>query len=730
MLQRDVAIKLLLGSGPHDRERFTREARTLAGLSHPNIVGIFEFAIEDHGGRDVPYLVMEFIEGDSLRERTRRSGKDQILRWLCEVADGLAAVHQAGVVHRDLKPANIMIGTDNRARIVDFGLAKSAGSTVTTSGTIVGTVDYFSPEQTDGLRRLDYRTDIFSFGVVLYEAFTGKHPFRRATDVNTMRAIHLESTERIPGRIGEIVARCLQKRPTDRYDDAADIARDLREFQPASTRETTSPALPAVPNDAATVKIRSSHGVAPPLRKTGSEMTSTSPLVRKISATRRSLALASIAIVFLALAFGGGWLLKGSRDEQPTDPFAREGSAALRDPKTLGASTPGAALFSQKGPKLIGTGAVGYALQGSSVALSAAGNTLIVGGWGDNGGTGAAWVWTREGDVWTQDGPKLVGSGGEGSVQGTAVALSADGDTAIVGGSSDGSRVGAVWIWTRKGGAWRQQGPKLVGSGFVGQSYQGAAVALSADGNTAIVGGWLDNDQIGAVWIWTRSGDVWTQDGPKLVPLGAFGQADYGYSVALSADGKTALVGGHADDDTNGAVWPLIRQDGRWSHQGTKLIGTDAMGPAFQGVSVSLSADGNTALVGGRKDNNFIGAAWIWTRSKGGVWSPYRPKLVGSGFIGNPGQGFSVCLSADGMTALVGGISDNSGAGGAWVWRKRDGVWHQRGPKLLGAGSVGNANQGKSLAISADGNTAAIGGFEDDDGTGAVWIFMASEAVE
>jgi hypothetical protein len=143
-----------------------------------------------------------------------------------------------------------MIGTDNRARIIDFGLAKTEGTTVTTIGTVVGTVDYFSPEQASQ-KRLDYRTDIFSLGIVLYEALTGRHPFHRPTYLHTMHAIHFESPGPIPGRVGEIVARCLEKTPTDRYDEAADIARDLRELQPTPT--APAPAA-TVDHDAKTVE--------------------------------------------------------------------------------------------------------------------------------------------------------------------------------------------------------------------------------------------------------------------------------------------------------------------------------------------------------------------------------------------------------------------------------------------------------------------------------------------
>ena len=203
------------------------------------------------------------------------------------------------------------------------------------------------------------------------------------------------------------------------------------------------------------------------------------------------------------------------------------------------------AQFSQQGPKLVGTLATGSAGQGTSVALSADGHTAIVGGPNDNSGAGAAWIFTRSRGVWTQQGSKLVGTGAVGNAaQGTSVALSADGRTAIVGGPNDNSGAGAAWVFTRSGGVWTQQGDKLVGTGAVGSAVQGTSVALSAEGRTAIVGGPNDNTNTGAAWVFTRSEGVWTQQGDKLVGTGAVGAAVQGTSVALSAEATLAIVGG------------------------------------------------------------------------------------------------------------------------------------------------------------------------------------------
>src|SRR6516164_3218521 len=193
--------------------------------------------------------------------------------------------------------------------------------------------------------------------------------------------------------------------------------------------------------------------------------------------------------------------------------------------------------FTQQGSKLVGINALGPASQGWSVALSGDGNTAIVGGREDDSGTGAAWVFTPSGGVWAQQGSKLVGTGAVGNAnQGTSVALSGDGNTAIVGGWGDNSRAGAVWVFTRSGGVWSQQGSKLVGTGGV-EAAQGWSVALSDDGNTAVVGGPGDHSHAGAVWVFTRSGGAWSQQGSKLVGTSAVGNSGFSF-VNWTANGS------------------------------------------------------------------------------------------------------------------------------------------------------------------------------------------------
>jgi hypothetical protein len=383
----------------------------------------------------------------------------------------------------------------------------------------------------------------------------------------------------------------------------------------------------------------------------------------------------------------------------------------------------------QQGNKLVGTGAIGSAFQGQSVSISSDGNTAIVGGHADNNNQGAAWIYIRNGSTWSQQGSKLVGTGAIGNaMQGISVSISADGNTVVVGGSADNNSQGAAWIFVRNGNTWNQQGNKLVGSGAVGNASQGGSVSISADGNSVIVGGQLDNSLQGAAWIFTRNGNTWSQQGSKLVGTGAIGNAWQGSSVSISADGNTTVIGGVRDNSIKGAAWIFTRNGNIWSQQGNKLVGTGSIGNSAQGTSVSINADGNTAIVGGNVDDDNQGAVWVYTRS-GNIWSQQGNKLVGTASIGSSSQGISVSISADGNTAIIGGPSDNNQRGAIWVFTRNGNTWSQQGNKLTGNGVIGQpAAQGSSVSLSSDGNHTIMGGNADNNSTGAVWVFTNSNS--
>ncbi|MFZ4796278.1 MAG: cadherin-like beta sandwich domain-containing protein [Bacteroidia bacterium] len=366
----------------------------------------------------------------------------------------------------------------------------------------------------------------------------------------------------------------------------------------------------------------------------------------------------------------------------------------------------------QQGNKLVGSGAVINSEQVSSVSVSADGNTAVIGDLSDSNNKGAAWVLTKNNGIWNQQGVKLVGTGSVGInvYQGYAVSISADGNTVIVGGFGDNNNLGAAWIYKRSNGNWSQQGGKLVGTGNIGSSFQGSSVSLSGDGNTAIVGGSYDNNGKGAVWVYTSSNGVWSQQGNKLVGSGSVGVSIHqGNSVSISSNGNTVMVGGYGDNYDKGAIWVFTRSAGIWSQQGNKIVGTGSIGIAYQGFSVSISSNGNSAIVGGIYDNGRKGAVWFYSRN-GGVWSQQGDKIVSNESSGTVEfRGYSVGLSADGSTAVVGAKHELNSPGAVWVYKRIGNIWIQQGGKLISSSSA-DVVPGNSVSISSDGNTALVGG--------------------
>ena len=252
-LQRDVAIKVLpplFSRDPDRRRRFEREARAAAGLNEPNVIAVHDAGV--HNG--VAFIVTELLEGETLREHMNGHALPlrQAVDYAIQIATGLAAGHERGIVHRDIKPDNLFVTTDGRIKVLDFGLAKTidadasgdATATITLDGDvvapIVGTAAYMSPEQASG-RRTDHRADIFSLGVVLYEMLAGFAPFRRSTVAETIGAIlhddppPLSSMIPLDAALERIVRHCMEKAPEGRFQNARDLIFDLQSL-PESTR--------------------------------------------------------------------------------------------------------------------------------------------------------------------------------------------------------------------------------------------------------------------------------------------------------------------------------------------------------------------------------------------------------------------------------------------------------------------------------------------------------------
>jgi tetratricopeptide (TPR) repeat protein/TolB-like protein len=259
-LGRQVALKVLPPDRVGDEERrlrFVREARAAAAVNHPNIAAIYE--IGEAGG--TVFIAMELVEGMTLRERMAdaRLPMREMLRFSVEITEALASAHQAGVVHRDLKPDNVMVRPDGHVKVLDFGLAKlrervegdsdetrmqTISAEMTQAGRIMGTAAYMSPEQARG-RSVDFRSDLFSFGAMLYEMATGVSPFQADNVTDTLSSVvrdrpreASEINPEVSGELGRILGKCLEKDPGERFQDTADLALDLRKLRRATDSHT------------------------------------------------------------------------------------------------------------------------------------------------------------------------------------------------------------------------------------------------------------------------------------------------------------------------------------------------------------------------------------------------------------------------------------------------------------------------------------------------------------
>src|SRR6266480_5312763 len=268
-LNRDVAIKVLpvaLSADAERLRRFEQEAQAAGALNHPNILVIFHIGI--HEG--APYIVSELLEGETLRERLAGAALPQrkAIDYALQIARGLAAAHEKGIVHRDIKPDNIFITDDGRVKILDFGLAKLTAVADGTSqtevptrkvntdpGTVMGTMGYMSPEQLKG-QHVDHRSDIFSFGAILYEMLSGKRAFRGDSMAETMSAILREdppdlseTNKTVSPALERVVRHCLEKNPGERFYSARDLAFAIESLSGTATSSgqtktiTTLPAL-------------------------------------------------------------------------------------------------------------------------------------------------------------------------------------------------------------------------------------------------------------------------------------------------------------------------------------------------------------------------------------------------------------------------------------------------------------------------------------------------------
>lgn len=364
-LGREVAIKVLPASVSADREllfRFAHEARSASALNHPNIVTIYEVGQVDA----TPYIAMELIDGTTLRVLLADPlPLRKVLQWGGQLADGLAKAHSAGIVHRDLKPENVMVTKDGYVKILDFGLAKLTGpfakdgsfaQGLTGTGLVVGTAGYMSPEQAGG-KVLDFRSDQFALGLILYEMVTGQRAFQKASVVQTLSAIIQDEPEPIqthnpnaPSPLCWLIERCLAKEPEERYASTQDLSRDLRNLRnhlsvggvPTSISGPLTPAAPmrsaknAVPSGAEAPTLVGRTPTAATRAMADAAVTRAEKAVAAPPAAPRaragSIAVATlVGLLLLALGAGGGvWF-----DRMQLGPSAPEWSGEI----LLGGST-------------------------------------------------------------------------------------------------------------------------------------------------------------------------------------------------------------------------------------------------------------------------------------------------------------------------------------------------------------------------------------------------------
>jgi hypothetical protein len=342
----------------------------------------------------------------------------------------------------------------------------------------------------------------------------------------------------------------------------------------------------------------------------------------------------------------------------------------------------------------------------------------------------------------TEQAKLLAGDKETGDYFGYSVALSGDGNTALIGAFNESTSPtttnGAAYVFTRTGSAWTEQAKLLAGDKATSDNF-GASVALSSDGNTALIGAYLESTSPtttnGAAYVFTRTGSAWTEQAKLLASDKVTGDY-FGSSVALSSDGNTALIGASGEDTSpttiNGAAYVFTRTGSAWSEQAKLLAGDKATSDYF-GYSVAISSDGNTALIGAYFESTSPtsgnGAAYVFTRT-GSAWSA-QAKLLAGDKASSDYFGYSVALSANGNTALIGAYfestSPTSGNGAAYVFTRTGSAWTEQA-KLLAGDKANNEQFGYSVALSADGNTALIGVYGEDTSpttnNGAAYVFV------
>ena len=307
---------------------------------------------------------------------------------------------------------------------------------------------------------------------------------------------------------------------------------------------------------------------------------------------------------------------------------------------------------------------------GRSVSLSGDGMMAVIGAYADDSNRGSAYVYTRSGSVWTQQAKLTASDGVANDFFGYSVSLSGDGMMAVIGAYGDDSPEfdrGSAYVYTRSGSVWTQQAKLTASDGVAGDLF-GWAVSLSSDGMMAVIGAFGDDSARGSAYVYTRSGSVWTQQAKLTASDGVAGDY-FGYSVSLSGDGMTAVIVAYGDDDlgsNSGSAYVYTRSGSVWTQQ-AKLLASDGVASDYFGWAVSLSGDGMMAVIGAYNDDSARGSAYVYTRS-GSVWTQ-QAKLTASDGVAGDYFGWAVSLSSDGNTAVIGAYGDGSYRGSAYIFQ-------------------------------------------------------------
>jgi hypothetical protein len=361
-----------------------------------------------------------------------------------------------------------------------------------------------------------------------------------------------------------------------------------------------------------------------------------------------------------------------------------------------------------------------YAQFGWSVALSADGDTALVGANGPTN-SGAAYVFARSGTTWSQQAELTVADGVPIDWFGVPVALAGDGGTALVGAFGRNSEIGAAYVFARSGATWSQQAKLSASDGAQSDEF-GWSVALAEDGGTALVGAGNKDNGTGAAYVFVRSGTTWTQQ-QELYASDATSFNHFGYSAALAGDGGTALVGAFGRNSDTGAAYVFARSGTTWSQQAELSANDGAQYDEF-GASAALAGDAGTALVGAPGRNSETGAAYVFARS-GATWSQ-QAELVGARL---DQFGASVALAGESGTAVVGAPGHGvfgAFTGAAYVFAGSGTNWSQQG-ELTASDGVNDDSFGASVALAGDGGTALVGANGRNINTGAAYAFVSQQ---